>query len=245
MKAPHVLLAFAVAVVGHCGSASVAHAQSTASPAATSAPSSGAYSQLLSLYDQWRAFSTAKNTAVPSYAPAVIAARTAALAQWQARLHAIPTATFTAQQLTDYRLVQAEMNGMDFDLRVLRPWARDPGFYAVVWGQRTDVPLREGPLATDEIALYRFSYPLSAADSQELLTELKIVPAMLTEARSNLQGSNARDLWKYGAESLREQATALAQLQAGTLIASTVGRTQTASLTGASPELRAAVSTLR
>ena len=245
MKVPHVLLAVAVAVAGPCGLSSPLLAQAAGSSATPTRSSADAYSQLLSLFEQWRAFSTAKNTVVPLYTPAAIASRTAALAGWQARLHAIDTTSLTVQQLTDYRLVQAEMNGMDFDLRVLRPWARDPGFYAVVWGQRTDVPLREGPLATDEIALYRFSYPLSAADSQELLAELKIVPALLTQAKSNLQGSNARDLWVYGAQGLREQAAALAQLQAGTLVASTVGRTQTASLTGAPTELRAAVEDAR
>ena len=28
--------------------------------------------------------------------------------------------------LLDYRLIEAEMNGFDFFLRVLKPWARDP-----------------------------------------------------------------------------------------------------------------------
>ncbi len=240
MKVHHALLAVAFVVAGQPGATPLALAQVIATPAAT-----GAYGQLLSLFAEWKAFSTAKNTAVPSYTPEAVASRTAALAGWQTRLHAISTASWTPQQLTDYRLVQAEMNGLDFDLRILRPWARDPAFYAVVWGQRTDVPLREGPLATDEIALYRFSYPLSPTDSHELLAELRIVPALLTEARRNLQNSNARDLWVYGAQALRDQATALAQLQAGTLVASTVGRTQTASLAGTSPELRAAVDDAR
>ena len=36
------------------------------------------------------------------------------------------------------------MNGLDFDHRVLRPWARDPGFYAVLVPEQSDTPAKEG-----------------------------------------------------------------------------------------------------
>ncbi len=54
------------------------------------------------------------------------------------------------------------MSGLDFNLRVLRPWARDPAFYVSVWPSRTDVPSREGPIAYPEIELYAYRFPLSA-----------------------------------------------------------------------------------
>ncbi|MFO1187762.1 MAG: hypothetical protein U1E87_10145 [Alphaproteobacteria bacterium] len=50
------------------------------------------------------------------------------LAEFQKKLSAIATKGWPAEKLGDYRLVAAEMNGLDFDLRVLRPWARDPSF---------------------------------------------------------------------------------------------------------------------
>ena len=32
------------------------------------------------------------------------------------------------------------MNGLDFYFRVLKPWARDPGFYLTVFPDMSDVP---------------------------------------------------------------------------------------------------------
>ena len=207
-----------------------------------SGAAAGSYGELVRLFGEWRTFSCPLNTAVPDYGKAAVAARTAALPGWQRRLAAISTGSMTLAEADDARLVQAEMNGMDFDLRVLRPWARDPAFYAVVYGQRTDVPLREGPLAVPEIELYRYRYPLSAADAADLTAKLRIVPALLAQAKGNLQGSNARDLWVYGTQSLREQAATLGELQAGTLTISTVGRMQVhVGLEGAPAELASAV----
>ena len=65
-----------------------------------------------------------------------------------ARLPAIPARASrpstppdgVASQRGDYRLVEAEMNGLDFFLRVLKPWARDPGFYQTVFAEMSDVP---------------------------------------------------------------------------------------------------------
>ena len=34
----------------------------------------------------------------------------------------------------DYHVVRAELNGVAFDHEVLRPWARDPGFYNITDG---------------------------------------------------------------------------------------------------------------
>lgn len=39
------------------------------------------------------------------------------------------------------------MNGLDFNLRVLMPWAHDPSFYANVFADRSDVPAHEGTSA--------------------------------------------------------------------------------------------------
>ena len=219
----------------------VARAQGTTTSTTTSS-ASRSYAELVELFQRWRTFSLPPNTAVPDYRAAAVAARATALPGWQQRLAAISADGWTVQQVDDARLVHAEMNGMDFDLRVLRPWARDPAFYAVVWGQRTDVPLREGPQAVPEIALYQYRYPLSAADSADLAAKLRIVPALLAQAKVNLRDSNARDLWVYGTQELRNQAAVLAELQAGTLTISTIGRTQEhVGLQGASPELRGAV----
>ena len=53
------------------------------------------------------------------------------------------------------------MNGLDFFLRVLKPWARDPGFYQTVFAEMSDVPAHEGPSAEPNIDLCKYSWPLT------------------------------------------------------------------------------------
>ena len=177
------------------------------SPAySASQPGATGYPMLVQLFTEWRAFEApVRRGDIPDYTPAAVSAKAAALPQWFARLAAIDTAGWTPEQLNDLKLVKAEMNGLDFDLRVLRPWARDPAFYVSVWAARTDVPAREGPLADPEIALYNYHFPLSAKDQHELAHRIGGVPALLAQARENLKHSNARDLWIYGAQELRNQ----------------------------------------
>jgi hypothetical protein len=133
------------------------------------------------------------------------------------------------------------MNGLDFDLRVLTPWARDPTFYANVFADWSDVPAHEGPTAHPNINLYDFRYPLSAADQQQLATLLAAVPANLADARANLAGSNARDLWRFGSRAFADQSETLAKLGDGTLVMNTLDGRIVADMTGASPALKAAI----
>jgi uncharacterized protein (DUF885 family) len=204
------------------------------------------YSQLVTLYTEWRAFArpVLKN-GIQDYRTATMKAKAAELPKWQKRLLSIDTKGWPVEQLNDWKLIQAEMNGLDFDLRVLRPWARDPAFYVRIWGSRTDVPLREGPIADDEIALYNYHWPLSAADEHELAERIGTVPALLAEARENLKDANARDLWIYGEQELRDQSEVLASLEAGTLSARTLESIQHPNLSTASPQLRTAVAKAR
>src|SRR5262249_29146254 len=157
------------------------------------------------------------------------------LRSYQSRLDAIDPQGWTDAQRIDYRLFRAELNGMDFDLRVLQPWARDPTFYASVWSEQSDVPENEGPSSEPIIDLWRFSYPLSSADQQKLLCMIGAVPALLEQAKVNLRDSNARDLWVYGTRAFREQSKTLADLEAGTLtLRKLESTTDKASLKGAS-----------
>src|SRR5262249_36263059 len=148
-------------------------------------------------------------------------------------------------QLNDFRLVKAEMNGLDFNLRVLRPWARDPAFYVSVLAERSDVPLHEGPIAYPAIELYRYHFPLSAEAQQRLTHALATIPALLAQAKDNLRDSNARDLWVYGEQELRDQSSKLAALEAGQLNVMTLEGIQVGTLMGASKPLRAAVANAR
>jgi hypothetical protein len=206
------------------------------------APEPPGYTALVTLFHQWRAFQRpAMIGDVPDYGASAIAAKEAAFPGWRNRLDAIDTGGWPIEQQNDYKLVKAEMNGFDFDLRVLRPWARDPAFYVSIWPTRTDVPSREAPVSYPEIQLYNYHFPLSPSSQEELTAKMGMIPAFLTEAKENLKDSNARDLWVYGEQELRNQARALASLEAGTLTVRTLEGHQRADLTGATPALRTAV----
>ena len=204
------------------------------------------YPTLVKLFQQWREFEhpVMKNN-VPDYSGSAMAAKAAALPRWRKRLDAIDPKSWPIEQQNDYKLVKAEMNGLDFNLRVLRPWARDPAFYVNVFSSRSDIPWREGPVPYPEIELYNYHFPLDADAQKDLIRKIGMIPAFLSEAKGNLKASNARDLWVYGEEELRNQSRILVSLEAGTLIVHRLAEHQQADLTGTSPELRAAVATAR
>jgi hypothetical protein len=204
------------------------------------------YPVLVKLFQQWREFEhpVMKNN-VPDYSASAMAAKAAALPRWRKRLDALDPKSWPIEEQNDYKLVKAEMNGLDFNLRVIRPWARDPAFYASIWSSRSDVPSREAPASYPEIELYNYRFPLDAEAQKDLTAKIGMIPAFLAEAKENLKASNARDLWVYGGEELRNQSRTLASLEAGTLTVHTLAEHQHADLRGASPELRAAVTSAR
>src|SRR5215468_9619094 len=204
------------------------------------------YSKLVQLFQQWRDFEhpVIKNN-VPDYSASAMAAKAAALRQWRERLDSVDPGSWPTEQQNDYKLVKAEMNGFDFNLRVLRPWARDPAFYVNVFSSRSDIPWREGPVPYPEIELYKYHFPLDAEAQRDLTAKIGMIPAFLSEAKENLKASNARVLWVYGAQELRNQSLILASLEAGTLTVRTLAEHQKADLTGTGPELRTATTNAR
>ena len=217
-----------------------------AAPAPLYAQAASGHAQLVNLFAEWRAFTHPQIVrGLPDYSTAAMAAKAARLPDLRRRLAAIDRTGWNAAQRDDYRFVESEMNGLDFFLRVLKPWARDPGFYQTVFAEMSDVPAHEGPSAEPNIDLYKFTYPLSAKDDARLTELLGAVPALLADARRNLAPSHAHDLWAYGDRAFSEQAEALAALEAGTLSLNDLDGRRTASLAGASPRLRAAVRNAR
>jgi len=216
-----------------------------ASPAPAN-PTASTDQQLVELFTDWRAFNhPAIVHGRPDYSAKAMAAKAGRLPQFRRRLAAIDPARWNASERGDYRFVEAEMNGLDFFLRVLKPWARDPGFYQTVFAEMSDVPAHEGPSAEPNVDLYDFSYPLSPADDAKLTALLGAVPALLSDAKHNLAASQAHDLWAYGDRAFNEQAEVLEKLQAGTLVMNDLGGKRPASLAGASPALHAAVRNAR
>jgi len=179
----------------------------------------GTYEDLVTLFADWRAFEApAFVSGVPDYSADAMAAQYAELPGWRARLDAIDPESWPVAQQIDWHLVRAEMNGLDFDHRVRRPWARNPAFYLSIFAARSDVPAHEGPVHHGWIDLWTYDYPLSAEAAADLAARIGTIPALLEQARTNLTG-DAHDLWVAGLRSFRAQARdldALACRVAGT-----------------------------
>ncbi|HET9314171.1 MAG TPA: DUF885 family protein [Vicinamibacteria bacterium] len=172
----------------------------------------GGYADLVALFQEWRAFQRPVfKGGVPDYTPSGMEAQKARLPEFQKRLQAIAPGGWPVAQQVDWRLVQAEMNGLDFDHRVLRPWARDPGFYSVLIAEQSDTPSKEGTIFAGAIETWRMALPLPASEVEPFRARLRAIPAVLAQARANLV-ADTRDLWRAGIHAQQEQSAALADL---------------------------------
>jgi hypothetical protein len=188
----------------------------------------GAYADLLVLFQEWRAFErpTLRDVA-PDYTARALSRRHEELKGYQARLASLNPDAWPIEQRIDYDLVRAQMNGLEFEIRWLRPWERDPAFYVSVFTEQSDTPEHEGPVNHALVELWQYRFPLSVHDEARLAGQVRLVPPLLEQARLNLTG-NARDLWLTGTGSMQKQADDLADLAARTA--------------KSGPELRAAIS---
>jgi hypothetical protein len=165
----------------------------------------GGYAKLVGLFEEWRGLQRPKVVGgVPDYTARAMKAQQGALPGFQKRLMAIDTAGWSISQQADLHIVRAEMNGLDFDHRVIRPWENDPAFYQTVFGSESDQPAREGHNAYGSLELWSYSFPLDAKSIAEIRAGLQSVPPLLDQARRNLVGTK-RDLWTFGARAIRQQ----------------------------------------
>ncbi|MFV1981537.1 MAG: hypothetical protein ACC655_10320, partial [Rhodothermia bacterium] len=170
------------------------------------------YEDLVSLFQDWRAFQKPQLLdGIPDYSSGAMARQHGELARYRDRLVGIDTTGWSISNRVDYHLVWAEMNGLDFDHRLMRPWARDPAFYVMLFWNRSDVPEREAPQVEGTIELWSYEFPLSEKSVEEVRAGLKRIPPLYQSARSNLVG-NARDLWVAGTGSIDAQVGALDRL---------------------------------
>jgi len=172
------------------------------------------YEDLVALFDEWRTFQKpALVDGIPDYSAQAMAAQHHALAAYQRRLAGIDTSGWPVAQHVDYHLVRAEMNGLDFDHRVRRPWARNPAFYTMIFPSQSDVPAREGPVIHGAIELWTYQLPLTSERAVNLSAQLRTIPKLLEQAKDNLV-ENARDLWIAGIRSMSQQSADLTALAA-------------------------------
>lgn len=167
------------------------------------------YADLVTLFQHWRAFENPPLLdGAPDYTKTTFAERLPEFKKLQNELLAMDTAGWTIAEQVDYRIVWAEMNGYDFNHRILKPWARDPAFYKSLWMSRSDVPAHEGPTHHGVLELWQYSFPLTAERRAQFLNELQSIPSLNKQAEANLTG-NAKELWAAGIPSISNQAEGL------------------------------------
>ena len=182
------------------------------------------YPQLAALFRDWRAFEDPpKLQGAPDYTAATSARRLTELSTWQEQLRLIDTTGWSVSEQIDWHLVRAEMNGMQYNLSVLQPFARDPAYYASVRTHESDTPAEEGPTIHGAVRLWQYGIwprtvldtvrPMSRDETRRLTAALRTVAPLLQQARTNLATSNARDLWIGGVRAFEEQSEALATVR--------------------------------
>lgn len=167
------------------------------------------YGDLVMLFKEWRVFQQPIIVnGIPDYSPDAMKKQHAALVSWQARLNNIDTTGWPVYQQVDWYLIWAEMNGLDFDHKVIRPWEKDPAFYLWFFPDPSDVPEREGPNVSGAIELPEFAMPLSDKDAAEIAVRFRLASALYERAKGNLSG-NGKDLWNLSIRSYEQQSREL------------------------------------
>ena len=163
------------------------------------------YRELVELFNDWRDFENPPRlNEAPDYTAERFKKGHTAFKDLQNRLTQIQIDDWSIPYQVDWHVVRAEMNGYDFNYRVLRPWVRDPAYYQTVWMYQSDVPAHEGPTNHATLEYWTYAFPLSGAEQTRLTNDLKVIPSLLDQARGNLTG-NARDLWIAGIENFKQQ----------------------------------------
>ena len=173
---------------------------------------SGDYEGLIGLFKEWRDFNSPVITdGVPDYTAAAMAEQREDLKQMQSRLAAIDSSSWPIPQQVDYHIVRAEMNGLEFDHRVLRPWSRNPCFYSVIYLSPSDVPILEGPWKYGTLCLWKYDFPLSDEQADDFQMKIRAIPPLLEQARNNLT-EDAKDLYDLAIDQKQKESAFLEDL---------------------------------
>ena len=169
------------------------------------AQSNSNYESLHELFFEWRKFEKPPLlNGAPDYTKSQFRKRQSNFKRIEKKLHAIDTTGWSQSQKVDWKFIRAEMNGYDFNRRILRSWERDPAFYQTIWMYQSDVPAHEGPVNHALLEYWQYSFPLKEYEKMKFLNELRLIPSLLDQAKINLTG-NARDLWIAGIRNFYNQ----------------------------------------
>ena len=163
------------------------------------------YQTLINLFYDWREFENPPLlNGAPDYTKERFKKNEKNFEDLQNRLNQISIDNWSVPQQIDWYIVRAEMNGYDFNYKILQPWIRDPAYYQTIWMNQSDVPAHEGPTNHGTLEFWTYKFPLTNIEEKHLKDKLKIIPIFLEQARGNLTG-NARDLWIAGIENFKQQ----------------------------------------
>jgi hypothetical protein len=162
------------------------------------------------LFTDWRQFETPPlNNGAPDYSVETFRNRMPEFRKLRDRLNEIDKSKLDIKSKIDWTIIWAEMNGFEFNFRILKPWERDPVYYKSVWMNRSDVPAHEGPTHHSVVEIWQYDFPLSKNELSELNKQLRVIPILNEQAKINLTG-NAKDLWIAG---IRDIDTQISDLQ--------------------------------
>lgn len=144
---------------------------------------SSSYDKLVALFNEFREYQEPPiSEGIPDYSAAAMEEKHRGLKEFQKRQAALNIDDWPVWQKVDYHLVRAEMNAVHFHHRVLKSWARDPGFYSMSAGDT-------GPsidLIRYVSPLFDVELPVSNEDHSQFQAILQDVPGLYEQARSNL-----------------------------------------------------------
>ncbi|MFL2994001.1 MAG: hypothetical protein ACJZ1Y_00105 [Candidatus Neomarinimicrobiota bacterium] len=163
------------------------------------------YDQLIELFQRWRDFEIPPmSNGAPDYTSKRFDESRKEFFNLKNELKNIDTTKWPIYHKVDWHIVQSEMNGYDFNYRVLKPWSRDPAFYQTIWMYESDVPAHEGPTNHSLLEFWQYEFPIKKDDAERMASEFEVIPNILFQARGNLTG-NAKDLWVAGIENFKDQ----------------------------------------
>ena len=170
------------------------------------------YNALVDLFKDWREFEEPPRlNGAPDYTANRFDRDQKSFKELEERLNRIKIDDWPGPYQVDWHIVRAEMNGYDFNYRILQPWVRDPAYYQTIWDYQSDVPAHEGPTNHATLELWTYQFPLSTGEVKRLTSDLNVIPPLLVQAQKNLIG-NAKDLWVAGIENIRNQTLSLNKL---------------------------------
>ena len=163
------------------------------------------YDDLIQLFNDWRNFENPPLLdGAPDYTKERFDKDQNKFIKLRERLNSFHIEEWPINKQIDWHIVKAEINGYDFNYRVLKPWERDPAFYQTIWMYQSDVPAHEGPTNHGVLEFWMYEIPLDKDSENRILKELKSITPFLDQAKKNLIG-NAKELWDAGIQNFRDQ----------------------------------------